>query len=182
MLDFVEYIPTPQKRTPPEDLKLFESPISLSPAWSQPRSFEQWRLRDLREERHAFGDGKAGLEAEAEGHEPGEGLRTMDGKEPKDEADKEATMASSITEPESRNVTEWLLEVHKELEIGGKGPHSSLAESGPQSGGSEIAYDRGESQGGGPSESPSTFSPPDLDPLAAFLDMFEGGSSTPQDS
>ena len=125
-LDFVQYQPTPTKRrssmdSPIKDLKFFESQTTLSPTWSQPRSFERWRLRDLLESQRAFGSGKAGLEAEAEGREPGEGLGTMDGEE-SDELEKAAMMASSITEAESQDVTELLLRANPELKFGGKAP------------------------------------------------------------
>jgi hypothetical protein len=125
-LDFVQYQATPTTRkysidSPNKDFKFFESQTTLSPAWSQPRSFERWRLRDLLDSQHAFGDGKAGLEAEAEGREPGEGLKTTDGEE-SEELENAATMASSITQAESQDLTEWFLRVHPELKFGGKAP------------------------------------------------------------
>lgn len=99
---------------------MFESQTTLSPTWSQPRSFERWRLRDLPDSQRAFSDGKAGLEAEAEGREPGEGLKT-DGEE-SEELEKAAMMASSITEAESQDYTELFLRTHPELKFGGKAP------------------------------------------------------------
>ena len=124
--DFVQYQTTPTKRrssidSPTKDLKFFESQTTLSPTWTQPRSFERWRLRDLLDSQRAFGDGKAGLEAEAEGREPGEGLKTTDGEEPEELANS-AMAASSITEAESQDVAEWLLSVNPELRFGGKAP------------------------------------------------------------
>lgn len=101
-------------------MKFFESQATLSPTWSQPRSFERWRLRDLLDEsHHGFGDGKAGLEAEAEGREPGEGTKT-DGES--EELGKEAMMASSMTQAESQDLMEWFARVHPELRFGGKAP------------------------------------------------------------
>ena len=233
-------------------MKLFESQATLSPTWSQPRSFERWRLRDLLDEsQRGFGDGKAGLEAEAEGREPGESTRT-DG-EDSGELEKGAMMASSMTEAESQDLAEWFSRVHPELKFGGKasqyksgaspprpnepGPDSaknnttedgsgnrveqvgiifiddspptsqeskksdpnpttsridnvgmvspvktvsgSVTESQSQSGGSRKVED--ESQGG-LGESALIFSQFTPDPLGAFLDMFEGASSMPQDS
>lgn len=101
-------------------MKLFESQATLSPTWSQPRSFERWRFRDLDESQRGLGNGKAGLEAEAEGREPGDGLRT-DGEE-SEELEKAAAMASSVTEAESQDLVEWLSRVHPELKFGGKAP------------------------------------------------------------
>ena len=232
-------------------MKLFESQVTLSPTWSQPRSFERWRLRDLLDEsQHGLVDGKAGLEAEAEGREPGEGTKTSG--EESEELEKEAMMASSMTEAESQDLAEWFSRVHPELKFGGKasqyksdasllrssksGPDSaknntnengsgsrveqvgtiiiddtpptsqdskksdpdpitsridnvgivspvkttsSLTESESQSGGSRKVEI--ESQGG-LGESALIFSQPTPDPLKAFLDMFEGASSMPQDS
>ena len=78
----------------------------LSPTWSQPRSLERWRFEDILDEgQHGFGDGKAGLEAEAEGHEPGGGERT-----------------SSMTEAESQDLAEWFLRIRPELRFGGQAP------------------------------------------------------------
>ena len=260
-LDFVQYQTTPTKRrssldsSPRKELKLFESQMTLSPTWSQPRSFERWRLRDLLDSQRAFGDGKAGLEAEAEGHEPGGGTGT-DGEE-SEESEKAAMMASSITEAESQDFTEWFLRTHPELKYAGKAPPyksgssslrssksgsdstknkndgnengsgsrveqvgiividdtpptsqnskksdnsdfiknrienvgmvspvSSLTESDSQiSAGLKKAQDDGESQDvSGLGESALAFSQPTLDPLMAFLDIFDGGSSVPQDS
>ena len=256
-LDFVQYQTTPTKPrssmdSPRKDMKLFESQVTLSPTWSQPRSFERWRLaRDLLDEsQRGLDHGKAGLEAEAEGREPGEGLR-VDGEE-SEELEKAAMMASSMTEAESQDLTEWFSRVHPELKFGGKAPQykssnsslksskpdldsaknnanengsgsrvdqvgiividdtppssqnskksdpdpitnridnvgmvssaktsSSLTESESQSGGLRKAED--ESQGG-PGEPALMFSQPTPDPLRAFLDMFEGASSVPQDS
>lgn len=237
----------------PKEMKLFESQTTLSPTWSQPRSFERRRLaRDLLDaSQHGPGNGKAGLEAEAEGLEPGEGLRA-DGEET-EELEKAAMMASSMTEAESQDLVEWFSRVHPELKFGGKAPQykssnsslksnnpgpdsdknsanesgasggrvdqvgiividdtppssqnskksdpdpitnridnvgmvpsvktsSSLTESESQSGGSRKVQD--ESQGG-LGESALMFSQPTPDPLRAFLDMFEGASSVPQDS
>jgi hypothetical protein len=251
-LDFVQYQTTPTTRkssidSPGRDLKFFESQTTLSPTWSQPRSFERWRLQDLLDSQHAFGDGKAGLEAEAEGCEPGEGLKTTDGEE-SEELEKAAMMASSITQAESQDLTEWFLRVHPELKFGGKAPPyksspsslgssksdsdsakpngnesgsgsrveqveiitiedtppssqnskksghpdlitscienmgmmspvkapSSLTESGSQSGSPRKAQHGDESQGGSLGESALAFSQPTLDPLMAFLDIFEG--------
>jgi hypothetical protein len=240
--------------SPRKEIKLFESQMTLSPTWSQPRSFERRRLaRDLLEEiQRGLDNGKAGLEAEAEGREPGEGLRT-DGEE-SEELEKAAMMASSITEAESQDLAEWFSRVHPELKFGGKAPQykssnsslssnksgpdsaknnanesgsgsrvdqvgvivisdtppssqdskksdpdpitnridnvgvgmvspieisSSSAESESQSGGSRKA--EGESQGD-LGQSALMFSQPTPDPLRAFLDMFEGASSAPQDS
>jgi len=117
-------------------MKLFESQATLSPVWSQPRSFERWRLRDLLDEsQHGLGNGKARLEAEAEGREPGESSRT-DGEE-SEELEKAAMMASSITEAESQDLAEWFSRVHPELKFGGKAPQSksdtSSSNSGPDS-------------------------------------------------
>jgi hypothetical protein len=258
-LDFVQYQTTPTKRksaidSPKKDLKFFESQTTHSPTWSQPRSFERWRLRDLDSQR-AFGDGKAGLEAEAEGREPGEGLKTTDGEE-SEELEKAAMMASSITQSESQDLTEWILRVHPELKFGGKAPPyksspsslgssksdsesakpngnesgsgsrverveiiniedtppssqnskksghpdpitsrienvgmmppvkapSSLTESESQSGSPRKAQDGDESQDGSLGESALAFSQPTLDPLMAFLDIFEGGDSMSRDS
>jgi len=258
-LDFVPYQTTPTKPrssidSPRKDIKLFESQATFSPTWSQPRSFERWRLRDLLyENQHGLDDGKAGLEAEAEGREPGEGLGT--GSEESEESEKVAMMASSMTEADSQDLTEWFSRVHPELKFGGKAPQykssassslksnkpahdstknntggngsgsrieqvgiiiiddtpptsqdsrksnpdpitnridnvgmvssvktsSSLTESESQSGGSRKAEGRGESQGG-LGESALVFSQLTPDPLRAFLDMFDGGSSVPQDS
>jgi hypothetical protein len=226
--------------------------VTLSPTWSQPRSFERWRLRDLLDEsQHGFDGGKAGLEAEAEGREPGESRRT-DGEE-SEELEKGAMMASSMTEAESQDLAEWFSKFRPELKPGGKAPQykstttslgstksgpdsaknnandggsgsrvesvgiividdtpptsqdskksdpdritnridnvgpvispvetlSSLTESESQSGGSRKAG--GQSQGG-LSENALIFSQLTPDPLRAFLDMFEGASSVPQDS
>ena len=125
-LAFVQYQPTPVKPralgdSPKTNLKFFESPTTYSPTWSQVRSFERWRLRDLSQ--HTFEDGRAGLEAEAEGYEPGEALGTINRGELQ-EFDKSApsTTAGSITEEESQDVTEWLLRIHPELKFGGKAP------------------------------------------------------------
>ena len=261
-LDFVQYQTTPTKHrtsldSPRKDLKLFESQATLSPTWSQPRSFERWRVRDLLDSQHAFGDGKAGLEAEAEGCEPGEASRTTDGEE-SEELEKAAMMASSITEAESQDPAEWFLRTHPEFKFGGKAPpyksgssslgssksgpdsvknngnengsgsrveqvgiividdtpppsqtskksdepdpitnrienvgmvspvknpsSASLTESDSQSEGSRQAQDHGESQGGNLGGSALAFSQPSMDPLRAFLDIFEGGSSVPQES
>ena len=82
-LDFVPYQATPPKHRSSidlEDLELFESPTVLGLMWRQPaRSFGRPRLQDILDAQRAFGDGKVGLETEAEGYEPGEWLRTMDG-------------------------------------------------------------------------------------------------------
>jgi len=259
-LDFVQYQTTPTKRrtsldSPRKSIKLFESQATLSPTWSQPRSFEKWRLRDLLyESQHGFGDGKAGLEAEAEGREPGgSGSGRTDGAE-SEELEKDMMMASSMTEAESQDLAEWFSRVHPELKHGGKAPqyksgassHGSSSKSGPdsakrgsggrveqdgvividdtpptsqnskgsepdpitnridnvgmvssspvktsdsltesdsQSGGSrKVQDDALESQGPGIGESALIFSQLSPDPLRAFLDMFEGASSMPQDS
>ena len=125
-LDFVQYQTTPTKRrssmdSPRKEMKLFESQATLSPTWSQPRSFERWRLaRDLDESQRGLDNGKAGLEAEAEGREPGEGLG-IDGEE-SEESEKVAMMASSMTEAESQDLAEWFLRVRPELKFGGKAP------------------------------------------------------------
>ena len=232
-------------------MKLFETQVTLSPTWSQPRSFERWRLRDILDEsQHELSDGKAGLEAEAEGREPGEGT-SPDGEE-SEELEKGAMMASSITEAESQDLAEWFSRVHPELKFGGKasqyktdasslrssksGPDSaknnandtgsgsraeqvgiividdtpptsqdskrsdpdpitsridnvgmlspvktpsSLTESESQSGGSRKVDNESQS---GLGESALVFSQLTPDPLRAFLDMFEGASSVPQDS
>ena len=259
-LDFVQYQTTPTKRrtsldSPRKAIKLFESQVTLSPAWSQPRSFEKWRLRDLlHDSQHGFGDGKAGLEAEAEGREPGGSGVT--GGEESEELEKEAMMASSMTEAESQDLVEWFSRAHPELKFGGNAPQyksgassrgsnksgpdsaknengsgnrvqhlgvividdtpptsqnskhgsdhpdpitnridnvgmvsspvktpGSLAESESQSGGSrKVQQEDGESQGPGLGESALIFSQPSPDPLGAFLDMFDGASSVPQDS
>jgi hypothetical protein len=258
-LDFVQYQTTPTKRrssidSPRKEIRFFESQATLSPTWSQPRSFERWRLRDLLDSQRAFDGGKAGLEAEAEGREPGEGLRTDS--EESEELERAAMMASSITEAESQDMTEWFSRVHPELRFGGKAPPyktsassivpsksgpdsaknnanengsgsrveqvgvividdtpppsqnsnksgnpnpitnrienvglvlpvkmpSSLTESDSQSGGPRKSQGQDESQGSGLGESALVFSQPTMDPLAAFLDMFEGASSAPQDS
>jgi len=256
-LDFVEYQTTPTKRrssmdSPRKEMKLFESQVTLSPTWSQPRSFERWRLaRDLLDEsQRGLDNGKAGLEAEAEGREPGDGLRT-DGEE-SEELEKAAMIASSMTEAESQDLAEWFSRVHPELKFVGNAPQckssssslrsskqgsdsaknnanengsgsrvdqvgiivindtppssqnskkpdpdpitnridnvgmvspaktsSSLTESESQSGGSRKVEDESQS---GLGESALMFSQPTPDPLRAFLDMFEGASSVPQDS
>lgn len=233
-----------------EDIKLFESQTTLSPTWSQPRSFERWRFRDLGESQRGLGDGKAGLEAEAEGREPGDGLESGGGES--EELEKAAMMASSITEAESQDIVEWFSVHHPELKWGGKAPQSkssssslksnklgpdsakdntnetgsgsridqvgiiiiddtppssqsskksdpdpitnridnvgmvspvktsgSLTESESESGGSRKT---GDGSQGGLGESALIFSQPTPDPLRAFLDMFEGASSVPQDS
>ena len=238
-------------------MKLFESQVTLSPTWSQPRSFEKWRLRDLLyESQRGFGDGKAGMEAEAEGREPGgsgSGSGRTDGEE-LEELEKQAMMASSMTEAESQDPAEWFSRFRPELKFGGKAPQyksgasshgspsksgpdsakngsgsrieqvgfividdtpptsqnskgsdpdpitnridnvgmassspvktsDSLTESDPQSGGSRKAQeDALESQGPGIGESALIFSQLSPDPLGAFLDMFDGASSMPQDS
>ena len=164
--------------SPEKDLKFFESQTTPSPTWSQPRSFERWRLRDLSDSQSTFGDGKAGLEAEAEGYEPGEGLRAVDGdKSP--ELENGATAASSMTEAESQDMTEWLLRTHPELKFGGRAPPYESA----QSGSPGKVQGHSKSHGGTLGESTSAFSQLTLDrPLMAFLDMFEGGYNTPQDS
>ena len=258
-LDFVQYQTTPTKRrssfdSPRKELKLFESQTTISPTWSQPRSFERWRLRDILDSQRAFGDGKAGLEAEAEGREPGGSLGT-DGEESQN-LEKAAMMASSMTQPESQDLTEWILKAHPELRFAGKAPPykssssslnsnksgsdssknksngsgsggrseqvgiividdtpppsqnskksdnsdpitnrienvgmvspvktpSSLTESDSQSGNLRETQEQDESQSGGLGESALIFSQPSLDPLHAFLDIFEGASSLPQDS
>ena len=227
--------------------------MTHSPTWSQPRSFERWRLRDLLESQRAFSDGKAGLEAEAEGREPGEGLKADGGES--EELERAAMMASSVTEAESQDLLEWLTRAHPELKYAGKAPtskssnsslrsnksgsdsvkhnangngsgsrvdqvgaividdtpppsqnpkksdnpdhitnrienvgmvslvgtQSSRTESDSQSEGSKKAQGPDESQPG-INESALIFSQPSLDPLAAFLDMFEGASSMPRDS
>lgn len=255
-LDFVQYQMTPTKRrssmdSPRKEMKLFESQATLSPTWSQPRSFERWRLRDLLDEtQRGLNDGKARLEMEAEGHEPGEGLRT-DG-EDSEELERAAMMASSITEAESQDVVEWLTKAQPELRLGGKAPqykssnsslrssksgHGSTKNNANENGsGSRIdqvgiividdtppssqnskksdpdpitnridsvgmvspikvpsGFTESESQSrssrkvgdesqSGLGESALVFSQPTPDPLRAFLDMFEGASSMPQDS
>ena len=260
-LDFVQYQTTPTKRrtsldSPRKSIKLFESQVTLSPTWSQPRSFEKWRLRDLLyDSQRGFGDGKAGLEAEAEGREPGGSGKTDGGES--EELEKEAMMASSMTEAESQDLAEWFSKFRPELKVGGKAPQyksgasshgsssksrpdsvkdggnengsgsrveqvgviiiddtpptsqnskgsdpdpitnridnvgmmsspiktaSSLTESESQSGGSRKVQEDAESPGPGLGESALIFSQPSPDPLRAFLDMFEGASSMPQDS
>ena len=95
-------------------MKLFESQATLSPAWSQPRSFERWRLREILDESQpGFGDGKAGLEAEAEGREPGG---------ESEELEMQAMMASSMTEAESQDLAEWFSRFRPELRFGGLAP------------------------------------------------------------
>ena len=136
--------------SPTKDLKFFESQTTLSPTWSQPRSFERWRLRDLLESQRAFGGGKAGLEAEAEGREPGEGLGTMDvDGEESDELEKAAMMASSITEAESQDVTELLLRANPELKFGGKAPPYKPSSSSSSKFGSGSAKNNGNENGSG---------------------------------
>lgn len=104
-----------------DDIKLFESQTTLSPTWSQPRSFERWRFRDLGETQRGLGDGKAGLEAEAEGREPGDGLETGGGES--EESEKAAAMmASSMTEAESQDIVEWFSKHRPELKWAGKAP------------------------------------------------------------
>ena len=260
-LDFVQYQTTPTKRrssidSPTKEIKLFDSQVTHSPTWSQPRSFERWRLRDFLDSQRAFGDGKAGLEAEAEGREPGEGSGTNgEESEESEELQRAAMMASSVTEADSQDLIEWFSRVRPELKFAGKAPQSkssnsslrsnksgpdsakdnangngsgsridqvgtividdtpppsqnskksdnadpitnrienvgmvspvktasSLTESDSQSGGSRQTQGNVESQGGIP-ESALIFSQPTLDPLMAFLDIFEGASSMPQDS
>ena len=194
-LDFVSFKPTPTSRTSPADspkdnLKFFESQTTLSPTWSQPRSFEKWRLRDSEfyNGQHAFGDGKAGLEAEAEGHEPGEESRTADGEE-SEESEKGVSLASSVTEEESQDATEWLLRVNPGLKYAGKAPPCKPSPSSRKSG-SDSTRDNGnerrsgsqveesEPQSGGSGEAQDR-APTNLNPLTVFLDMFEGGSSMP---
>jgi hypothetical protein len=133
--------------SPREDLEIFESQMTLSPTWSQPRSFERWRLRDLLDGPHAFGDGKAGLEAEAEGQEVCEGLRTTDWEESED-----SMVASSITEAESQDVTEWLLRVHPELKIGGKAPPYESSSSSRKSGSDSAKNNRNKRSSGSQAE------------------------------
>ena len=88
-------------------MKFFENQVTLSPTLSQPRSFERWRLRDLLDEsQHGFDDGKAQLEAEAEGCEPGESGR-MDGEE-LEELEKGVMMANSMTEVESQAPPDYI--------------------------------------------------------------------------
>ena len=84
---------------------------ALNPVWSQPRSLERqgfWGLLD--ESQHSLSGGRAGLEAEVEGHELGEGIGM-------DEVD-----SGSVTEPESDDTAEWFVRVHPELTYGGKAP------------------------------------------------------------
>lgn len=232
---------------------MFESQATHSPTWSQPRSFEKWRLRDILDSQRAFSGGKAGLEAEAEGREPGEALRADE--EDSEELEKAAMMASSVTEAESQDLAELFLRTHPEFKFGGKAPPwksnssslrssksgsdsaknrnengsgsrveqvgtividdtpppsqnskksdnpdpvmnriesvgmvspvknpSSLTESDSQSGGSRKGQGHDESQGGSLGESALAFSQPSMDPLMAFLDIFERPSSLPQDS
>ena len=230
-----------------------DSQVTPSPPWNRARSFERWRVRDILDSQRAFSDGKAGLEAEAEGREPGEGLKADGGES--EELERAAMMASSVTEPESQDMLERLTKAHPELKYAGKAPpcessnpslrsnksgpnsikdnangygsgsrvdqvgvividdtpppsqnsknsdnpdpitnrienvgmalsvktQSSRTESDSQSGGSRKAQDRDESQPG-INESALVFSQPSLDPLAAFLDIFEGASSMPRDS
>ena len=239
--------------SPTKEIKLFESQVTHSPTWSQPRSFERWRLRDVLDSQRAFGDGKAGLEAEAEGREPGEGLPT-NGDE-SEESERAAMMASSMTEADSQDLIEWFARVRPELKFVGKAPQSkssnsslrsnksgsdsakdnangngsgsrvdqvdvivvddtpppsqdfrkpdnadpitnrienvgkvspvetssSLTESDSQSGGVRKTQDQEGSQGG-IGDSALVFSQPTLDPLMAFLDIFEGASSVARDS
>lgn len=73
-------------------MKLLDSQTTLSPTRSQTRSFERWKLKDILDRQRAFGDGKAGLEAEAEGGEPC-GSSGTDGEESQ-ELEKTAVMAS----------------------------------------------------------------------------------------
>lgn len=125
-LDFVQYQTTPTKRKSSidsptkEDIKLFESQATLSPTWSHTRSFEGWGFRDLGESQHGLGDGKAGLEAEAEGHEPGGGSETGGGES--EESERAVMMASSMTEAESQDMIERLMKEHPELKLAGKAP------------------------------------------------------------
>ena len=177
-LDFVQYQPTPTKRkssfdSPREKMMLFESQATLSPAWSEPRSFEEWRFRDVLDSQYAFGGGKAGLEAEAEGHEPG-GSLDADGEESQ-ELEETAMMASSMTQPESQDFAEWIMKAHPELRFVGKAPSC-------KSGNSSPTREHDESQSGGLGESALISSQPSLEPLHAFLDIFGGASSLPQDS
>ena len=151
-LDFVQYQATPAKRrsslnSPRKEMKLFESQTTLSPTWSQPRSFERWRLRDILDGHHAFSDGKAGLEAEAEGHEPG-GSVGMDGEESQ-ELEKVAIMASSVTQAESQDLLQWILEVHPELKFVGKATRCGSGSSSPRSSGSGNGSAEGESNENG---------------------------------
>lgn len=257
-LDFVQYQTTPTKRrssldSPTKELKLFDSQTTHSPPWSRLRSFERWRVRDLLDSQRAFSNGKAGLEAEAEGREPGEGLKADGGES--EELERAVMMASSMTEPESQDLLERLTREHPELKYAGKAPpskssnsslrskksgsdsakdnangdgsrsrvgqvgvividdtpppsqnlkksdnpdpitnrienvgmvssvrtQSSRTESDSQSEGSRKAQDQDESQSG-INESALIFSEPSPDPLAGFLDIFEGASSMIQDS
>ena len=182
----------PLADSPKDNLKIFESQTTLSPTWSQPRSFEKWRLRDsgFYNGPHAFGDGKAGLEAEAEGYEPGEELRTADGGE-SEESEKGASMASSVTEEESQDATEWLSRVNPWLQYAGKAPPCKPSPSSRKSG-SDSTWDNGderrsgsqaeesEPQSGGLGEA-QDHTQHNLDPLTAYLDIFEGSSSMPYD-
>ena len=235
-------------------MTLFESQATLSPTWSEPRSFERWRFRDILDIHHAFGDGKAGLEAEAEGCEPGGSLGT-DGEESQ-ELEQATMVASSMTQPESQDLAEWIMKAHPELKFVGKAPQYKLSNSSlssnklgsnlsrnksngsgsgsrveqagiividdtppqsqdskklgnsdpitngienvemvspvktpcsltkldSQSGNLRKTQDQNESQSGGLGESALIFSQPSLDPLHAFLDIFEGASSLPEDS
>lgn len=228
-LDFVQYKATPIKHrssldSPTMEMKLFDSRAALSPTWSQPRSFERWSLRDFLNGQCAFGDGKAGLEAEAEGCEPGEDSETDE--ERPDGLEGVMTRASSVTEEESQEMAEWFSKVHPELRFVGKAPRyesgdplsgsnksgsdpagnsrsqaervgivaieagmaspvkapSSLTESDSQSGSLKKTQKRDESQNSGLGESALIFSQPSLDPLHAFLDIFERASSSPRDS
>ena len=104
---------------------LFESQVTLS----EPRSFGRWRFGDILDSQHVFGDGKAGLEAEAEGHEPG-GSLDADGEESQ-ELEEVATMASSMTQPESQDFAEWIMKAHPELRFAGKAPSCKSGNSSP---------------------------------------------------
>ena len=85
-----------------------------------------------------FRDGKAGLEAEAEGREPGEELRASDG----EESEKGARMASSVTEEDSQDMVNYLLRANPGLKYAGKAPP---CRSGPSSGESRSDFNSGKS-------------------------------------
>ena len=134
-LDFVEYKATPTKRwtsfdSPSKGLELFETQ-TLSPPWSQPRSFERRRLRDHLDSQHPCASGRAGLEAEAEGHEPGEGLRPDELENLEDIDERETVTASSVTEADSQDMVEALLKKYPECRYAGDAPE--YLESSPSS-------------------------------------------------
>ena len=119
-----------------------------------------------------------GLEAEAEGREPGESL------EEESERLEGAiqTTASSITEADSQD-SESFLRLHPGLTFFGRAqPCTSSTPSLGPTRSKRVLEEDSQSQRSGLSESDLIFSPPTPDPLKAFLDMLERESSMLRDS